>query len=448
MKAEPKRAETAKVPLHVLCVDDEANILKSMKRLLFREDFTLFLADSGARALEIMAGQPIDLVVSDMKMPNMTGAELLAEVAKTYPDTYRIILTGYADLSSTVDAVNKGKIHRYMQKPWDNEELLDAIRTGLEHVRVKRDNARLQALLAKQNHLLKDVNHNLEEKVELRTRQIRAALHKLEKNNDTTIKLLVNFICIHPLLSGGFANNVSQLAKRLAKAAKADDVVKDVTHAGLLCELGLLGADNELISTPFNALNFQQQQEYLTQPNIAQMLLGPAPHLQSLIDLLTCQYEYFNGQGVPNKLQAEQIPLGARILSIARDIWRHVDGKMTGERLTVREAIKELVKHRGTRYDPDILDILVANPDLVTQTSDEKVIAVTALKPGMTLAANVLNDNHILILPEGHEFTGQSIAKLQTYAQSQKGEMQVHIVKPKVPATRTATTVQAKEKSE
>ena len=164
----------------VLFVDDEPNILRAIKRALFTMDITLLLADSGAKALELMANNEVHVVISDMKMPQMSGAELLEQVATKYPETFRVVLTGYADIESTIQAVNQGKIHRYLQKPWENQELISVVEEGLERVKLKAENLRLQKLTKLQNKKLKDVNTSLEQMVQKRTRQIKAALNKLQ----------------------------------------------------------------------------------------------------------------------------------------------------------------------------------------------------------------------------------------------------------------------------
>ncbi|WP_426360136.1 response regulator [Pseudocolwellia sp. HL-MZ19] len=124
------------IPLTVLCVDDEVNILKSMKRLLHKQGYQLLLAESGLKALEIIQQQKVHLVISDMRMPNMSGDKLLENIATLSPDTYRVLLTGYSDIKSTIVAGNKGKIHRYISKPWDNKEIIKTIENALENVRV------------------------------------------------------------------------------------------------------------------------------------------------------------------------------------------------------------------------------------------------------------------------------------------------------------------------
>jgi response regulator RpfG family c-di-GMP phosphodiesterase len=404
----------------VICVDDEVNILKSMKRLLHRQDYQILLAESGEKALELMNQQEVHLIISDMKMPAMSGAELLANVASRFPETYRILLTGYSDMESTIDAVNKGKIHRYLQKPWDNQEIIEAIDVGLEQVKLKHDNVNLQKLIKKQNSVLKELNHNLEDKVQLRTKQIRVALSKIEKNNSATQKVLYNLISINPNLNGGFANSVSLLSKRIAQLLKLPkEEVADIEYAALLCEIGLLGLDSTLYTTPFNELNHNQQLEFFEQINIAQLVLGPAVHLQNVSDIITCQFEFFNGSG-PNKLVDSQIPIGAKILAVARDFWRYTLGRMTAESLDETSARTELKKFLGTRYDPKILAILLDNPDIVSDEFLDKPISVHALQPGMVLKYNIFTDAHILVLPEGHVFTEATIGKLLKFDNSQK----------------------------
>ncbi|MFQ3189530.1 MAG: response regulator RpfG family c-di-GMP phosphodiesterase [Paraglaciecola sp.] len=124
-----------KPTMTVLFVDDELDIIHAMKRLLRKQNYNLLFASSGAKALELMQHNDVHLIISDMRMPAMSGAELLKKVATIYPASHRILLTGYSDMVSTISAVNEGKIHRYIHKPWDNEELISLINEGLETVR-------------------------------------------------------------------------------------------------------------------------------------------------------------------------------------------------------------------------------------------------------------------------------------------------------------------------
>ncbi len=419
----------------VLFVDDEPNILRAIKRALFTMDITLLLADSGAKALELMSNHEVHVVISDMKMPQMSGAELLEQVAINYPDTFRVVLTGYADIESTIKAVNQGKIHRYLQKPWDNQELISVVEEGLERVKLKAENTRLQKLTRLQNRKLRDVNASLEQVVQKRTRQIKAALNKIEKHNLAMEQVLFNVISINPKINGKFAIEVSELASKLARIARLEkDEIKQVRYAGLICELGLLGLETEDFKAPFSKLKYQQQQNYLSQTKQAALILAPAHELHQVSDIIEFQFEHYNGSGLYNKV-AKEIPAGARILAIARDYWRLVTGRMSGVEMSPRDAKLEMKKHRNTRYDGEFLDLLLEAEDVTTSKLLSTSLKATQLKAGMVLAQNLYNDSHILILPEGHVFSDATIQKLVHFEEERGKAFSIQIEPEELSAT-------------
>jgi response regulator RpfG family c-di-GMP phosphodiesterase len=115
----------------VLCVDDEVNVLNSLKRLLRKESYKLLLASSGKEGLSLLEKEPVHLVISDQRMPEMTGTEFLQIVKQRYPEAVRIILTGYSEANTIIESINKGEIYRYLMKPWDDEELRNMIQECL-----------------------------------------------------------------------------------------------------------------------------------------------------------------------------------------------------------------------------------------------------------------------------------------------------------------------------
>ncbi|MBV8124125.1 MAG: response regulator, partial [Paucibacter sp.] len=112
----------------ILFVDDEPSILSALKRLFRPEGYSIFTAESGMAGLETMRTHSVDVVISDMRMPEMDGAAFLEKVRNEFPNTVRILLTGYADINSTVSAINKGEIHKYISKPIDDQTMLLAVR--------------------------------------------------------------------------------------------------------------------------------------------------------------------------------------------------------------------------------------------------------------------------------------------------------------------------------
>ncbi|HCS21093.1 MAG: response regulator [Bacteroidia bacterium] len=139
--------------LNVLYVDDEQNNLLSFKAA-FRRDFNVFTAISGQEGLDIVKNEDIHIIITDQRMPNMTGVEFLQKVIPVAPDPIRILLTGYSDINAVVDAINKGEVYRYLTKPWDNEFLKTTIRQAYEVFILRRENERLIDELKRANEQL------------------------------------------------------------------------------------------------------------------------------------------------------------------------------------------------------------------------------------------------------------------------------------------------------
>src|SRR5680860_1805796 len=148
----------------LLLVDDEENILRSLQRILRKEPYDIQSASSGEEALALLETQRFDLVISDARMPGMDGPSLLSEIKKRWPWTIRILLTGYADINSTIKAINDGQIYRYISKPWDDEELKLVIRHALAFQLSERRRLALEKLTRKQNKELQALNSSLEDK--------------------------------------------------------------------------------------------------------------------------------------------------------------------------------------------------------------------------------------------------------------------------------------------
>ncbi|MFN3316217.1 MAG: response regulator [Raineya sp.] len=137
----------------ILYIDDEPKNLSSFKSV-FRRYYEIYLANSADEGLEIMEKTPIQLVITDQRMPKVTGVEFLEKINEKFPDVTRILLTGYSDLDAIIDAINKGKIFKYIAKPWKAEELKETIDIALELAHLKKQNKILIESLQKTNHEL------------------------------------------------------------------------------------------------------------------------------------------------------------------------------------------------------------------------------------------------------------------------------------------------------
>ena len=174
----------------ILVVDDETNVARSIRRLLKSCGFEVLLADDGDSALDTLRDHPdIAVIVSDQRMPKMSGSELLAKVAADFPDVIRIILTGYAEFDSVRDAVNRGNIFRFLLKPWDDEELVACVTQGAQYFQVAQENHRLQ-------QALQLANQNLEHKVAQRTRALNMNIRSLERYEKIVEKIPLGILCV------------------------------------------------------------------------------------------------------------------------------------------------------------------------------------------------------------------------------------------------------------
>jgi DNA-binding NtrC family response regulator len=141
----------------ILIVDDEENILSALNRLFRNEGYDILTAQSGEEALSTLEQQPVDLIISDLKMPNMNGVEFLAKAKEMNPGALRVMLTGHADLKSVIQAIDKGEVYRFLLKPWNNDELKMSVRQALDFYYVQKDNRTLVKTVKKQNQMLKDL---------------------------------------------------------------------------------------------------------------------------------------------------------------------------------------------------------------------------------------------------------------------------------------------------
>lgn len=163
-QAEPPPDQGETRPRRVMLVDDEVCILRSLTRLLRNEPYELITANSPTEALELLSLQPVDLIISDQRMPEMCGTELLKRVCQQWPHTIRIILSGYSEVSSILNAVNEGAIYKYLTKPWNDEELKLNIRRAVEQVALIDQNQSLLRRIEEQNHQLVAANEQLHQR--------------------------------------------------------------------------------------------------------------------------------------------------------------------------------------------------------------------------------------------------------------------------------------------
>jgi len=405
----------------VLCVDDEPSILSALRRVLRAEGCRLLTAQGGVEALAILATESVDVVVSDMRMPGMDGAQLLARVREEWPSTARILLTGYADMDATIAAINNGQIYRYIHKPWDEHELRLTVRQAAERQLLERERQRLQALTQTQNQELQELNTGLEQRVAERTAELGLANDRLKKNYLTTIRVFAGLLEMRSGQLAGHGKRVADLARRIAVAMEVpSDQVQDIFVAGLLHDIGFMAVPDALLAKPVGRYTADEMQLYQRHAVLGSQSLMALDDMQAVAGLIRSHHERFDGKGYPDKIAGSAIPLGSRILAVA-DTWDDfLYGHLTGAQLKQSEAQTLMQRARGVQFDPEVVDVILQVTQVeAPRTVKLQPIATDGLVPGMVLGKDLTTPEGVVLLAAGQKLTQGLIDRIRRYEQTE-----------------------------
>jgi len=421
----------------ILCVDDEPNILSSLRRLFRTKGFQVRIAEGGKAGLTLLETETVDLVISDMRMPEMDGAQFLEQVRSRWPDTVRLLLTGYSDITSVIEAINRGEIYRYITKPWDDNDIVLIVRQALERKALELEKKRLEALSIRQNEELKALNASLEAKVEARTAQLSVANDSLQSANEklktsfvTSIKVFSTLIEMRGGNLSGHSRRVADLSRRIAQKLQLDSKqVQEIFVAGLLHEIGKVGFADELLSTPVAMMKPPQMDAYRMHAVQAEQLLLPLQDLRGASEIISAQFERFDGTGFPERLAEDKIPIGARILTLASDFDNMQIGTLTQRHLTPEEARIIIVHSSCKRYDPNVVTAFVevlggaSREEAEKERISEMAVIARDLQVGMVLSRDLITPNGLLMLSADHVLDARIISRIINFEKS--GGMQL-----------------------
>lgn len=422
----------------ILCVDDEPHILSALRRLFRTQGYETLCAGSAREGLDLLTGHPVDVVISDMRMPGVDGVKFLEQARLACPQAVRMLLTGYADVAQIMGAVNRGEIYRYITKPWDDTEIVLVVRHALERSMLEREKRRLEALTRHQNEQLRQLNQGLEAQVAERTAQLKdahddlmASNEKLKRSFLTSIRVFSSIIELRSAHLAGHSRRVADLARRLAQRMGMDaQEVQQVFVAGLLHDIGKIGFPDTLLELPVSMMNGDQLNWYREYPARGQRLLMPLEDLAEAAALVRAHQERFDGEGYPDRLAGLDIPLGARILALASDYDNLQIGVLARGRLSREQAAALVVERRGKRYDPAVVAAFV---ELTTGRSaapegpPDRELRVAALRPGMRTARDLVMRDGQLLLSADHVLTERLIAQIADFEASTKEQFTVHV---------------------
>lgn len=425
-------AEIATKPI-VLLVDDEENILKSLRRTLRRSEVDIVTATSGRDALYIMENTEVDLVISDMRMPEMSGAEFLAEAARLYPNTIRILLTGYADLESTIAAVNEGRISRYLNKPWNDDEIRQIVEENLRSKLLEVRNQQLSQQLLEKNQQLEMMNASLEEKVAERTEGLKQANREIIQGYEHMVMLASSIAAMRDESAADAASVKAAMAEEIARQLAMDEAdIAAVRDAALLSDLGKMGFSDQMLRTPYSQYDKDQLQLFKQYPLMGEAALLGVPQLFMAGVYIRNQFERFDGSGFPDKLAGERIPLGSRILTVVRDFIDLRMGKYTGTEYEEKQAESEIVRFSESRYDPEVVSVFSSvYQQFATDglRENEQLVKSNDLQSGMILSRHLLSSKGMVLLKKGFQLNQAVIDKVINLEHTSGENLDVYIDK-------------------
>jgi response regulator RpfG family c-di-GMP phosphodiesterase len=394
---------------------------------LFRPfGYRIFTAEGGAQALEIMEREAVDLVISDMRMPEMNGAQFLEKVNEKWPETVRILLTGHSEIGSTIDAINRGHIFRYIAKPWEDNDIVLSIKQALHQKQLEKANQGLEELTRKQNEELKDLNANLEAKVKVRTEEVRQTMgflevahEKLKKGFITSIRVFANLIEMREGVMAGHSHRVADLSRNIAQQMGVKDAeAQDVFLAALLHDVGKIGLPDYLLEKPFANLTNEERLEVIKHPVKGQTALMALEQLNGAAKLIRSHHERYDGLGYPDKLRGLEIPLGARIIALANEYDAVQIGMLLSKRLKQSDAVLFIQEGRGQRYDPAVVDAFMSvmrASGNAAQPLLELALHLDQIRSGMVLSRELMSKQGDLLLSKDHRLDASLIEQIRSF---------------------------------
>lgn len=434
----------------LLLVDDEKAITRALNRLFRKQGYRIMTAESGAEGLEKLhqSDHPVSMIISDQRMPEMNGAQFLEKAKEIYPEAIRYLLTGYSDLEAVIQAINEGEIHRYLTKPWNDEDLVLQVRQSLEHIELSRENRRLTALTIDQNKKLSELNKGLEQKVQERTKEVIDKNKELEKINQMlessfmdSIRLLVSLV---EILNPGLGKQMRQTAHLARQVAEGYNLAKSeldkIEMAGMIHDIGLLGLPEELWGKNSKQLSDENLKLYHEHPAIASIILENVEKLSDVGEIVLFHHEYVNGGGFPNGLKGEQIPLGSRIVLAASDysriiatwprnlqkligfvrrqfdadVWKGFTVSDDPDAIIEEAAQKKLLLGCNEKYDVEVVSTLIKKVRESKNLDPILMVRLDQMKAGMVLMEDLKLKDGRLLLAKGTKLKGASVESIQS----------------------------------
>ena len=333
---------------NILVVDDEEAIREVVSTMLESKGYHCTSVPNGRAAQEQVKRFTPDLVLSDMIMPEMDGIKLLEWMRQYDPEVPVIMVTAIHDISTALESIRRGA-YDYILKPFEKDQLFLGVGRALEHRRLITENRSYQ--------------RNLEQLVEERTAQLTGALAQLEQSYDDTLEALGSALDLKDAETEGHCQRVTAFCIAIAKAMPVPGPYLPVlARAAFLHDIGKMAVPDGILRKP-GPLNDDEKKIMRTHCDIGYNMLIRIPFLRDAAEIVLAHQEFYDGSGYPRNLKGEQIPLGARIFTIADSLDAMISDRPYRKALPMSHAREEIRRCSGTQFDPKVVEVFMAIPE-------------------------------------------------------------------------------------
>jgi putative nucleotidyltransferase with HDIG domain len=312
-----------------MIVDDEPANLRLLERL-FRRDYQVLTAASGREALSLLDQHDVALLITDQRMPGMTGIELLQRTSEFRPHMVRMILTGYTDIGALVDAINCGQVYKYVTKPWNNDELRLTVERAIEHYETNKSRHELELANKRLSIRLRDMTRAV----------VRSISDALEAKDEHVY---------------GHAHRVSGYAVAIGRRMRLDGAtLEQIALAAILHDIGKIGTPDSILlkPTPFTD---EERAIVQTHPERGARMLAGVPEMEDVAAIIRHHHEHWDGSGYSEGLTGEQIPLASRIILVADAYDAMTSPRPFRDAYDHATAVAKLKEMSGLRFDPEVV---------------------------------------------------------------------------------------------
>jgi putative nucleotidyltransferase with HDIG domain len=349
------------MPDRILVVDDEEPIREIVASMLGTAGYACKQAASGLEALAILtSGEEFDLMLSDLMMADLDGIGLLERTKEKYPDMPVVMVTAVHDISVALAAIRNGA-YDYLLKPFEREQLLNTVSRALENRRLKVENRIYQT--------------NLESLVKARTDQLQTAVGSLERSYDITLEALGDALDLKDSETEGHSKRVTAFTIAIARAMGLPrDQINTIARGAFLHDIGKMAIPDKILKKPgkLEPAEFNVMKEHA---HLGYQIVKKIPFLAEAAEIVYSHQERFDGSGYPRGLRGEQIPLGARIFSIADTLDAITSDRIYRPAQSLQAAKAEIDKWSGKQFDPEVVRVFLEMPDNIWEDLRKEIHA-------------------------------------------------------------------------